>query len=227
MDQRIFVIGDIHGCNKTFRKLIFDILNINESDTIYLLGDYIDRGPDSKGVVDTILDLLNKGFNILPLMGNHEQMLLDSSLSIDDYLRWLANKGNTTLHDFGYKTTDEFEEKYVNFFKNLKYYYLVDDFLLVHGGVNFSIPNPFDDLISMVWERNAVIDKSKIGGRKMICGHTPTRLEEVKESISSDRIRLDGGCVYKGMYPSIGYLCCLELNSMKLFWTENIEDSKC
>ena len=58
MTQRNLVIGDIHGCLKTFHKLIFDLLKIKKSDFVYLLGDYIDRGPNSKGVVDTILDLI-------------------------------------------------------------------------------------------------------------------------------------------------------------------------
>lgn len=225
MQPRIFVIGDIHGCNKTFQKLIFEILNINKNDNIYLLGDYIDRGPDSKGVVDTILGLLEENYNIYPLMGNHELMLNDSSLSTADYLRWLANNGDTTLRDFECESSEDFEEKYVNFFKNLKYFYLLDNFLLVHGGVNFSILNPFDDLTAMVWERNIEIDQSKIGGRRIICGHSPTPLEQVKASISQPRIRLDGGCVYKGIYQNMGNLCCLELSSMELIWTENIEES--
>jgi serine/threonine protein phosphatase 1 len=223
MQPRIFVIGDLHGCIKTFHKLIIELLKINKKDIIYLLGDYIDRGPDSKGVVDTILSLIKDGYKINPLMGNHELMLINSAYSYSDYLIWLTNKGETTLQDFACNSVLEFEEKYINFFKNLKYYFELDKFILVHGGLNFSIPNPLEDLTSMVWERNTFIDKSKIGGRRIICGHSPTSLEDVIASIQSDRIRLDGGCVYKGIYSTMGNLCCLELNTMELLWTENIE----
>jgi len=58
---RVFIIGDIHGCCKTCKKLILEKINIQKSDKIYCLGDYVDRGPDSKGVIDFILQLRKKG----------------------------------------------------------------------------------------------------------------------------------------------------------------------
>ena len=87
--ERIFAIGDIHGCSKTFKKLLLDKIKINKSDTIYCVGDYIDRGEDSKGVIDFILDLRAEGYTIHTLRGNHEQMLLDSIA--DKFLYLLGN----------------------------------------------------------------------------------------------------------------------------------------
>ena len=72
-----YAIGDIHGCSKTFKELL-DKIGLIEGDELYLLGDYIDRGPDSKGVIDTIFELREKGFKVICLRGNHESMLLDA-----------------------------------------------------------------------------------------------------------------------------------------------------
>ncbi|MBK7956987.1 MAG: serine/threonine protein phosphatase [Bacteroidetes bacterium] len=76
---RTFIIGDIHGCCNTFQRLVLDEICIRKSDKIYCLGDYIDRGPYSKGVIDFILSLRKSGYHIHTLRGNHEQMLLNST----------------------------------------------------------------------------------------------------------------------------------------------------
>ncbi|MFA5814000.1 MAG: metallophosphoesterase [Bacteroidales bacterium] len=74
MNQRLLAIGDIHGCFNAFRTLVEQKIQIKKRDKIILLGDYIDRGTHSKEVVDYIFDLQNKGFDIVPLIGNHEAM---------------------------------------------------------------------------------------------------------------------------------------------------------
>ncbi|MEP6597398.1 MAG: metallophosphoesterase, partial [Ginsengibacter sp.] len=76
---RIFAIGDIHGCSKTFRKLLIEKINIQKSDEIYCIGDYIDRGEDSKGVIDFISQMRDKNYQIHTLRGNHEEMMLHSA----------------------------------------------------------------------------------------------------------------------------------------------------
>lgn len=72
-----YAITDIHGCNKTFQALL-DKIAFTTADALYLLGDYIDRGPDSKGVFDTIFNLQETGHSVHCLRGNHEAMFLDS-----------------------------------------------------------------------------------------------------------------------------------------------------
>ena len=74
---RRFVVADIHGCAATFTELLAQ-LDVQRCDTLYLRGDYIDRGPHSKGVLDQILALLADGYALCPLRGNHEQLLLDA-----------------------------------------------------------------------------------------------------------------------------------------------------
>ncbi len=69
--MRKLAIGDIHGCNKTFKALL-DQINLSKDDELTLLGDYIDRGPDSKGVIDTIINLQSSGYQVRALRGNHD-----------------------------------------------------------------------------------------------------------------------------------------------------------
>src|SRR5450759_5853294 len=98
-----YAIADIHGCCKTFQALI-EKLQIKGSDHLYLLGDYIDRGLDSKGVLDTIMNL---GCKVVSLMGNHEDMWLRASAKMGDPVLcdaninvWMENGGQATLKSF-------------------------------------------------------------------------------------------------------------------------------
>lgn len=220
---RRFVIGDIHGCSKTFKKLLKDILAVTKDDSIYLLGDYIDRGPNSKKVVDRILKMQKKGYKVFPIRGNHELLLIDAANFIQNHLTWFQNGAKATLQSFDINYAHEFKPKYLDFFTNLPYYYELDNFIIVHGGLNFSIDNPLEDKESMVWIRDDKVDLSKTGGKRLICGHTPSPVDKIQKSLKKDRILLDGGCVYYGRHPGLGYLIALELNTMELFFQRNID----
>lgn len=76
MNSRLFAIGDIHGCFDSLKELVENKIQLQKDDKLILLGDYIDRGDKSKEVVDFIIGLLENGFDVIPLMGNHEAMLL-------------------------------------------------------------------------------------------------------------------------------------------------------
>jgi predicted MPP superfamily phosphohydrolase len=78
MNKRLFTIGDIHGCFDSLKELVQNKILLQKSDKLILLGDYIDRGDKSKEVIDYIIELREKEFDIIPLMGNHEAMLLDA-----------------------------------------------------------------------------------------------------------------------------------------------------
>ena len=92
--KRTFAIGDIHGCVATFKYMLFEELKIQKEDIIYCLGDYIDRGSDSKGVIDLILSLREEDFNINTLRGNHEEMMMQSVNGLDNFSLWFENGGN-------------------------------------------------------------------------------------------------------------------------------------
>ena len=77
MNNRLFAIGDIHGCFDSLKELIEHKIHLQKNDKLILLGDYIDRGDKSKEVIDFIIKLQEDGYDLVPLLGNHESMLLN------------------------------------------------------------------------------------------------------------------------------------------------------
>ena len=224
--SRSFAISDIHGCSKTFRSLIENTIKLEKSDSLYLLGDYIDRGVDSKGVLDYILDLIAQKYDVTVLKGNHEEMLL-KSLSDHQYIEsWIFNGGDKTLKSFHVKSSLKLPSKYVDFIRSMGYYKLTDQFILVHAGIDFDRPDPFEDKESMLWLRYFDVDVVKAGGRAVVHGHTPASIEKIKDyisKVSEDKIiSIDNGCVYKSN-NNLGQLCALELNTLELFFHPNID----
>jgi serine/threonine protein phosphatase 1 len=220
---RLIAIGDLHGCLKTFLRLIGDELNVTKEDEIILLGDLIDRGPYIRELVDEIIGMQNSGYKISSLMGNHEWLLLKSLDSEKYFDIWIGNKARTTLQSFHVNDAAHLQTKYIEFFKNLAYFRLTDDFVLVHGGMNFAIENPFNDTDAMVWTRNDSIDRKKIGNRRLIVGHTPSPINLVLATQNMDRVLMDGGCVYKDIHPGLGYLCAMNITDNKIHYIRNID----
>ena len=221
--SRKFIIGDIHGCYKTLVALVEEEIKLCETDTLYFLGDYIGKGPDSKNVVKYILSKKKSGYQIRCLMGNHEKMLIDSMKSDKLHYKWLWNGGSECLRSFDVYRAKEIKKKYLKFFAELEYFIELDDFILVHGGLNFNIENPLLDKNSMLWSRNINIDKRKIGGKRLIVGHTPVKFKKIKRSLDENIIKLDGGCVYSKIKEKQGNLVALEIEEMKLYRKYNID----
>lgn len=145
---RRFVIPDIHGCCKTFQALVKEKIKLTQDDHLYLLGDYIDRGPDSKGVLDFIMALKDEFFQVFALRGNHEQSLLED---------WHYYSKTKTVQNFDFfvetlqknNTADLLDGqgrlifKYYHFLRYLPFYYELDDFYLVHAGFNLEASQTF------------------------------------------------------------------------------------
>ncbi len=232
--SRRLAIGDIHGCLKTFRALIENEIRLEKDDELFFIGDFIDRGPDSKGVLDYLVALRGEGYNVLAVRGNHEEMLLES-LTDDRFLEgWLNNGAESTLHSFGIDigpviTMDsvaEIQEKYIDLLSNLPYYFELQDYLIVHAGFNFYMQNPYDDNHAMVWSRDNQFDAEKSAGRTVIHGHTPVSLDIIKQQVSNPDpglINIDGGCVYTN-YRDLGNLVALDLDTREIICQPNIEE---
>ncbi len=229
-----FAIGDIHGCFYTMKKLIEEELKISKSDKVYFLGDYIDRGPESKKVLDYLMALKEKNYKIVTLLGNHEVMLLDSGIDYDQYSNWMYNGGNTTLVNFGiddyYKlgpfSYNKIPAKYIKFLKSCKFYHDSErKFIFVHAGFNFNIKDPFTDKYMMVWTRDENYDGSKVNNKIIVHGHSAVTLEEIRSRIQNKKaktINLDAGCVYK-QYPGLANLAALNLDTWQLYSVSNID----
>ncbi|MCX6155506.1 MAG: metallophosphoesterase [Candidatus Kapabacteria bacterium] len=220
--NRSYVIGDIHGCAKTFRELVFNQLHVMSGDYVYLLGDLIDRGPDSKSVLDTIFELISKGIIVKSIIGNHEQLLLDAIDYPYKAEAWLSNGGFKTLDSFDLINLSQIDSKYYNFIKNMSYYIILEKFVLVHAGLDFEADDIFRDKSTMLWLRSTFCEPDKIGGRRLIVGHTPKYLNQISSSINDNLIYLDGGCVYNTK-PGLGNLVALDTGAMKLYVQNNID----
>jgi serine/threonine protein phosphatase 1 len=222
MTPRVFAIGDIHGCAKTFRKLLIEVIAVRPSDQVYCLGDYIDRGPDSKGVIDFIVDLREKGYRIHTVRGNHEQLMLASGDGDQNFDHWIRNGGDATLQSFGISSYDDFPLKYKVFFDATDIFIMWEKFIFVHAGMNFQIPNPFEDKVAMLWIRDSPVDYEKLGDRIIIHGHTPRSLSFILSQEMRGAINIDGGCVYKDR-AQMGNLIAIDLTKMEFITVENID----
>ncbi|MBA4321934.1 MAG: serine/threonine protein phosphatase [Odoribacter sp.] len=219
---RTFAISDIHGCFETFHNLVTRKIGLTKSDKLILLGDYIDRGEKSKEVIDFIIDLLETGFDVTPLAGNHEEMLVDSFSNPEMLPLWLLNSGMSTLQSFGIQDINDIEKKYLDFFVNLKYYETEGNFLFVHAGFNDFAPDPFSDKHGMIWECRTFYENPLLKGKTIIHGHRPKRQEYIKKLINENSkvIPIDTGCVYD-KDQGYGVLSALDVGSMKLISVEN------
>lgn len=197
---RRLVIPDIHGCKKTFEELLQKI-QLTKDDYLFLLGDYVNKGPDSIGVIDKIIELIEQGYNVFPLRGNHEQIWIDKI-----------------------KTNNRLTEKQKNFLRNLPLFYELDHFYLVHGGFNARQNNPFLDTKSMLTARYMQYDARTFQNKIIIHGHTTMSLPIIEAQIKEKRsiISLDNGCVYRNSLYE-GNLLCLDLDTFELVVQKNIE----
>jgi serine/threonine protein phosphatase 1 len=220
--SRLFAISDIHGCYKPFYELIVNKIDLKKSDRLILLGDYIDRGENSREVIDFIIDLIKKGFDITPLTGNHEQMLINAYNDIEELPLWIMNSGDSTLLSFGSMDIREMGGKYIDFFTSLEYYKKIGNFIFVHAGFNDYASDPFTDNYNMVWECRPSYENKVFWGQTIIHGHRPKFLDYILKLIreKSNVIPIDTGCVYE---KELGYgmLSALEAGSMTLFTVPN------
>ena len=222
MTPRRFVIPDIHGCALTLQRLVEEVIHFRKTDTLYLLGDYIDRGPRSREVLELIRSWRDDGFTIHPLRGNHEEMLLNACHDRASFRLWMLNGGGATLASFGVEDACEIPLPYRTMLADLPLYLKLDDVVLVHAGLNFDLDDPFSDREAMLWLRPTSVDNVQLGGRKLVCGHTPQTRKAIEASLATGLITLDNGCVYAGM-PGMGSLSVLELNTNNLMFQENID----
>jgi serine/threonine protein phosphatase 1 len=214
--MRCFVIGDIHGCLPELRYLI-ENLPLERGDRLVFLGDYVDRGPDSKGVVSYLLELQeNSDYGFVFLKGNHEDMFLSYlGLPGEHGDMFLINGGKVTLDSYGLSTHRGAHEllaqipaAHLDFYKNLRNYYIVEPFLCVHAGIDPLKPLEEQTESDMFWIRNQFIYRSHMLPYIVLFGHTPQN--DVLYDLPY-KIGLDTGLVYGNK------LTCLETREKMLY----------
>jgi len=226
--MRKIAFADIHGCNRSFGSLLDQVAPV-EGDEFYFLGDYIDRGPDTKGVIDEIWKLEQEGFSVKCLKGNHEEMLLEGVSDDQSHAMWFANGGEAVLKNFDIQHVLDIPPAYLNWLKNLEYYLEVDEYILVHAGLNFDTPTPLDSQQSMLWIRSWYenINCDWLGDRIIIHGHTPIAkgaiVEQLQQIDDHQYLDIDAGCVHKNKRPWLGNLCAFDMTNRRLYFQENID----
>ncbi|NOX45529.1 MAG: serine/threonine protein phosphatase [Chlorobi bacterium] len=219
MRNRLFAIGDVHGCFDSLKYLVETKIQLHKKDKLVLLGDYIDRGDKSKEVVDYIIELKKKGFDIVPLMGNHEALLLDAYKNEKNISKWIQNGGNETLKSFEINSIKNIDPKYLTFFKELEYFYLLGEFLFVHAGFNNDLIKPFDDKYFMLWKCKESYANPLLVNKTIVHGHNPISISKCENRIPSKLavVNIDTGCVYKDK-DGFGRLTAYECNTQRILF---------
>ena len=217
--ERVFVIGDIHGCAKELEVLLSFLEKserLSEKDLVIFLGDYIDRGPDTTRVVELALDLHRRFPNTRFLRGNHEDMMLD-------FLGFGGNLGQSFLYNGGLETMQSYgisvfspptemissmPSSHFQFYCELESIIVVNNFICVHAGLN-----PLRDLMSqnnsdVFWIRDEFLNSVHSFNKLVVFGHTPHK--EVFEHLPY-KLGLDTGLVFGNK------LTCMELFSGNLY----------
>lgn len=210
----VFAIGDVHGCEDELRALLRK-LPLKRDSLVVFLGDIIDRGPRSNGVVETILEL-HDYCHVVTLLGNHELMLREFLEGSNERLvaRYLYNGGGATLASYA---DDEgvvhIPDAHRKLFDELAYFHVDGSYCFVHAG----LPVPLDEIDverhgeEMVWMRPRPRDVPVPGPTIVVHGHTPRRTV----GVSSRTINLDTGCVYGG------HLTAMEVHSRAIWAVES------
>ena len=208
-----FVFGDIHGCLSSFNALL-EFLDPGKDDVVVTLGDYIDRGPASRGVVERLIQLQSE-INLVALKGNHEFMMEDARKGPPASSFWRLNGGIETLESYRTRTLLEVPESHWDFFQKLKPYHCIDNFLLTHATPTADKAPEDWDTEDLYWRRFRDLEE-RPDGRILVCGHTPqsNRLPKFEKK----HLCLDTGCVHGG------YLTALTLETGDYLQANEEED---
>ena len=205
---RLFAVGDIHGCPDELRAILKKIAP-REGDTVVFVGDYVDRGPSSRDVVEQLLELNDGPAECVFLKGNHEDMML-SFLGLPGHYgdSFLFNGGAMTLDSYGVREDDlehaveHLPAQHLRFFERLATSYLRPPYLFVHAGVVPTRHLDEQQVEDLLWIRQEFIFNPHVLGSTIVFGHTPMR------GVMLDlpyKIGIDTGLVYGGRLSCIDF----------------------
>jgi serine/threonine protein phosphatase 1 len=175
---RTIAIGDIHGCQHALQALLGAIAP-TAADTIVTLGDVIDRGPNSREVIQTLIDLSSR-CQLVPLLGNHEEMLLTARIDPDSLAvlsTWLRNGGTATLESYGQGVgPQDIPDDHIEFVESCVEYYETETHIFVHGNYDPNRPIDQQGTFTLLWESlRARVPERHVSGKTIVVGHTAQR----------------------------------------------------
>lgn len=213
--MRTLVIGDVHGCLAALNALL-EALAPAEGDRLITLGDYVDRGPDSRGVLDRLIALYEAG-RVIPLRGNHDEMMVASRRDRAERRLWLAHGGVETLESYGHRANDDVydlvpDRHYEFLERDCRDWYETEGHLFAHAAIDPALPLEGQDPYVLRWVRldGPIAHPS---GKVFVCGHTR----------QIDGLPLDMKttvCIDTGAYQHDGWLTCLHAETGR-YWQAN------
>lgn len=211
--MRQFAIGDIHGCLTPLLALDRE-LAFGEGDTVVTLGDYVDRGPDSRGVIDYLIGLRQR-CHLVTLRGNHEIMMMTARTDRPMLEGWNLCGGGRTLSSYLAVDLQEIPDSHWDFLEGTVRYYVTEKDFFVHANVEAHLPLSEQPDATLFWRHlSEGWIEPHVSGRRMICGHTP----------QTSGLPLDLGhavCIDTYAFGT-GWLTCLETGT-GAYWQANLQ----
>ncbi|MGH6760726.1 MAG: metallophosphoesterase [Phyllobacterium sp.] len=215
----VYLIGDVHGCHDQLidleGKIVRDAANFSGRKQIVMLGDYVDRGPQSAQVIDHLASPPPEGFERTCLTGNHEIAMLDYLDGRISLAAWLPMGANATLlsygvdleHLSGYRSTEQLDEvilsvipdRHVDFLRSLPILVDAGRFLFVHAGIRPGTPLDQQTDDDLVFIRGDFYNATHLLERWVVHGHTPID----KPQPEGRRINIDTGAFYTGRLTAL------------------------
>jgi serine/threonine protein phosphatase 1 len=217
-DHRIYAVGDIHGQSALLDELLGmierDGMGRPETNVLVFMGDYVDRGTDSKGVIEQLVNL-QSDFAAHFLRGNHDQALLDFLADPSSFAIWKDYGAEETLASYGVPSPTSDDEavlrqtrdrllqslpaRHLRFFEALKLSETIGDYFFAHAGVRPGVPLDKQDERDLMWIRDEFLNSRAQFGKIVVHGHTPTNAPVLKRN----RIGIDTGAYLTGRLTAL------------------------
>jgi serine/threonine protein phosphatase 1 len=203
MPGRLIAIGDIHGYSKTLATLLAAI-DPQPDDTLVALGDFVDRGPDSPGVIEQLIALQGR-CRLVTILGNHDEMMLSLRHGGPGLADWLSFGGRETLEAYGCGLA-EVPETHIDFLRACSAYYETSRHFFVHASYLPDLPLDWQPPEVLRWES---LKQRQPGphysGKTALCGHTA---QDNFEILDLGHLKCIDTCCYGG-----GWLTALEVQT--------------
>jgi len=212
--QRTIAIGDVHGYDVALRAVL-DQICPEPSDTIVMLGDYVDRGPGSREVIDLLIDLQSH-VHLVPILGNHDEMMLSIWLGSHDLFDdWLHYGGSATLESYGVTKLEGIPLAHIDFLKHCYPFFESRDHIFLHANYDEDRPLNAQDVYTLRWESlRQRVPGPHVSGKRVIVGHTAQRNFEL---LNLGYLVCIDTCCYGG-----GWLTALDVQSGQI-WQADAE----
>jgi len=218
--MRTYVVGDIHGCETKLRRLMTAVLDYNARRPcgFVFLGDYIDRGENSEGVITWLMTLQKRLPNqVMCLRGNHEEMLVSALNDEVVHEHWIVNGGEATLASYGVEHAQKIPEAHRAWMAGLPLLCRDERRLYVHAGIAPGVPIEQQSRRALLWIRDEFLASSEDHGYLVVHGHTP--LETGLPDLRPNRLNLDTGAYFGG--PLTAAVFCDDVAEPLAFITDD------